>query len=354
MKVVWVGWPGDSEFDLTAAIAKQKDISLVWYWPFDRADQNNDFHHKQITISSQLKEVVIPMIDWQKRGEMFEAIKGENADLIVVRHPTWLPGEKLAHEMIDIMKGQPTVLWAQEMGPLRHQAMLLASQWPRIAVNNYVDMQVYKKELPKRKILYLPFGAVPWEAKDLVFQRQYQSDLVCDAQPHYDCEDFDGVKKVSINNLVVPLLDKNIGLWGNRYGEATEHDWNGVPYAEAKVKGTYPTMDYPKIYSSCKLYIGPSWNATFGGSSTRLTRALSTGIPVLWQKTMGMELEGFERGKHLNWSGTPSETKELVEYYMSHNNERIQMGLRGREWVLENWEWSKMLKRLVTEVKETV
>lgn len=359
MKIIWVGTPSDNEFDLTAAVAKNPAVDLIWYCCLDPQDANNAFHLRQCTIAPNI--YIIPFLP-EETEAVCEMIADKTCDLVVLRHPMWTP-EK-AETVAYILEKSPTVLWTWEWIPneMLHQLPHMAV-WPRIAMTNSVDWQRCRKSYPDKQPLYLPFGAVPWTDEELIPDARYQADIVCDAQPHYLCGCADGVKRKSVDMMVTPILDLNPVLWGNRYGSFTEHDWVACEEFSPHVRGTYETREYPKVYASSKIYLGVSWNAPTGGYSIRLSRALSCGIMVFWPETKGAwadfnldnpnKIWMSDHGPGIAWvcaDDTAQEVHEMVEYYLKNPDERAIWAKRGRQWVTENWEWTKLLTRISKEI----
>lgn len=341
MKLTWIGTPADPEFDVTAALAGSDKIDLTWYCALDPHDRNNDFHLQQITKAPNIK--IIPFIPSRELNRIYEMIASSDTDLVVIKHPTW-SGQK-----ITLLKEKPVVEWTWEWVPNIAMKQMASLQWPRIAVTNKMDFYRAKERFPNKQILYLPFGTIP--RGFVPAEDKYKSDLIADAQPHSACGCYNNIKRLSVDIMVRPLLDLNLALWGSRYATVTKHDWVWEKEFLKKHKGTYLTKDYYKVYASSKIYLGVTWNAPTGGYSTRLARALSCGIMVIWQKTCGSHEDIDTTEKIFEWSESPEQTRELVNYYLSHENDRKQVAKAGQEWALKKWDWTNALLRLSREVQ---
>ncbi len=345
MKLVWIGTPADPEFDITAALAKSKNIDMHWYIMLDPADKHNDFHLDQITRADNINmEIFAP----KQTGAVLSALFKMKSDLIIVKHPSWI--RVLAkNRYVELLNSIPIVCWTWEWIPNMVLNDMPQLEWPRIAMSNTPDLWRCQAAFPNKQALYLPFGT--YKQPDYQPQEQWKSDLIADAQPHSACGCFKGIKKQSVDTMVRPVLDKDIALWGSRYGTKTKHDWLWEPEYASKVRGTYTTRDYPAVYKSAKIYLGVTWNWATGGYSTRLARALMSGIMVIWHKTLGSELDINPKEKIMEWSDSPERTRELVDYYLSHEEERQKVALAGQKWALEHWGWEKALLRLAEEVQ---
>lgn len=324
MKVTLIAWPGEGEYDFWLS-CKQNDINVEFFFVdqgnikgyLGQGDNPPDIQYKLIST-----------------GDVRSIINQNSSDLYVLKYPqtTWsLPATF-----------NRTICWLTEQGITRQYAEGSSSPYPNVGVNNKMDMQYYSNRNPGKKVLYMPFGcyAVPEYFTGKIY------DLIADGRicnPSVNSPEATA-RRGSTNVMVQPFLggDYNIAL----YGGGWETDPATAPYH----KGMYPHHEYPQILSQAKLYLGFSWNWQHSGFGIKIARALSTGIPMLWHNTPGMELEGWEKGNQLDWSSSAEETKHLVDYYLNHDKERIEMGKRGQEWCMQNWEWSKILERIVNEL----
>jgi len=351
MNITWISAASDNELDVTLAMSRCPDINFILYVLSDPLDKHNDYHMNMLT---RAPNVTINEINSSYIDNICQELVTKSNDLIVFRHPTWIPNDARAKEICNILKNQPVVCTTWEWVPNYAMAQMppLAG-WKRIAVTNSQDFIRAKASYPDKQILTLPFGVVPRTEGELQPHNEYRSDLMCDAQPHYECKEFNGVKRNSVDIMIGPAIDNNdykLALWGSRYGDTGLCDWGSTSRFVPFVRGSFNTPDYPKVYSSTKLYLGVSWNYCHGGFSIRLSRALSCGIPVIWHKTEGGEIDIPE--KVLEWSDSYDTTQKFINYYLDPKNERkrLEFGKKGRRWALDNWEWSKLLRKLAKEI----
>lgn len=346
MKIVWVSGLSDCEFDLTNAIARSPDIELDYYCIIDPFDQNNDYHLAQLTEASNIDLIKVPV---GFKNEMVKMLSKLSCDLMVFRHPMWVSSDSEASVFASFLKNQPLIVWTWEWEPNRHLNALCPLAWPRLAVTNHGDILRCMLEFPQKQCLYFPFGVINRNTNELQVNSDYQYDLMCDAQPHYVCGEYNNVKKNSVDILIKPVLGDNLALWGSRYGTITDCDWPASPELAPYHRGNFETKDYPKVYSSSKIYLGVSWNAYTGGYSIRFARALGCKMFIIWQDTYLHELD--DPNQVVKYTNEPAETKELVNYYLSHDQERIDFAERANYWALQNWEWSIQLRRLSKEIR---
>lgn len=349
MHVVYLSSASDNEFDLTAAIARHNDISLTLYIISDPQDKNHAYHMSQLTRSPN---IIINEISTEQVDEVLRYWSTQSKDLIIFRHPTWIGSEARAKEIAEIIKNDPYIITCWELVPnyaMGQMPPLLA--WKRIACTNSQDHYRLRMSYPDKQILKLPFGVVDRTTEELAPMEQYSTDLICDAQPHYECGEYNGVKRLSVDRMIKPALELpyKLALWGSRYGDTTNCDWGATECFQRHHNGHFLTNEYPRVYSSAKIYLGVSWNYGTGGFSVRLARALSCGIMTIWHETEGRK-EDLPDGI-VAWSKSYEHTGMIINHYMKRDAQREKMTKRAKEWAIQNLEWGTQLKRLVGEIQ---
>lgn len=345
VRVAWIAAPTEADCTVAAACRNRSDLIVSC--------------HSLPTIPPLASPLdsVNPIfsagdVKWKNIHELIRHLFDEPANLIVMKFPFWLPGD-LVGEAVRLSTNRPVVAWCSEQGPMRKAAMQSVIPWPRIAVNNMQDFHLYKRTFPGKKIFYMPFGCAPSEGCTVSrCDDNGEFDVLVDGVPHYVCSVCGGSwKRQSINTMVHPLLNQpyKVAIYGPKFGP---HGWSNVPGVCNEYKGSFYPWDYPAIYAKTKLYLGISWNWNFGGFGCKLARALSTGVPVIFHRTVGMAEEGLANGVQLATSSTPEETKQLVDYYLTHDEERRRMGLRGQMWANAMWDWAMLLKKLADELSK--
>ncbi len=294
MKLVWVhSQPGECEYDVKQSCL-QSGIELRTIW--------------------------VPPV---QPSQIASVLKSEAYDLCILRYP---------QENWSVPTNEKNVIcWTSEQGPTRSHAIASSRRFPNVAINNKYEERFY----PGKKLFYLPFGC--YNTEEATQQPIY--DVVVSSNPHYACKCEGDLKKISIDTMIIPLLGKfNVKIYGMW---PSQHGWSGVPgVSEVGHFDGVSGISHVPFVQQGKLYVDCTWNWRDGGYGCKLARALATGVPVIWHKTLGMELDGFEKGNQLDWSSSPQETITLVDYYLTHDKERIEMGRRGKEWFSNNWEWS--------------
>lgn len=259
-----------------------------------------------------------------------------DADLIVLRYAQadWPLPKNLNR----------TVYWASEQGPTRDYAVSCAERFDKVAVNNKLDVEYYKTKFPGKRVFYLPFGG-----RRTVYKRDPEPiyDIICTTTPHYACGCEGELKRQSFDVMIKPLLNYNVSLWGM---EKSVHGWESVPNIGDKYKGNFNHWEYQNYLAKSRLYVDTTFNWKNGGFGCKLGRALATGIPIIWQKTLGMELEFGDKEWPIVTSENLESTRFLVTFYLQDSISRKFLSDSGYEWFLKNWVWSDNIKRLAEEV----
>lgn len=88
------------------------------------------------------------------------------------------------------------------------------------------------------------------------------------------------------------------------------------------------------IYNQSKVVLCNDASTATKFMSVRLPNALLSGSMVLTRYNKGYE-ELFENKKHLVWFDSVEECRDLLNYYLNHEEEREQIAADGRNWVVE-------------------
>lgn len=269
-------------------------------------------------------------------------------DLVVLVTPWWITANGLSTEVRRILRHTPYVAGIIEHGAVREEWAHHVDWMPRIAVNNRHDLPWWRAHSPDASLYMLPHGSVVWRDDELEPDPFYVSDLIADGRPHYACGMLGGSKRECIDQMVLPVADLDLRVYGVPEEHLAACRWSAIE--GIRYSGVYTPEHYRHVYPACRLYLGVTWNARFGGYSLKLARALSTGIPVLWPHTIGIEDDFGEPGGVLDWSKSAGETRDKVLWYLVHDEERAALGRRGRAWADEHLDWRKNLLRLAKEV----
>ncbi len=344
MRVIWVGHPTECEFDM-AESCRQAGIDFVVY-----------------QIGAYLVQMAEGEVQGPSAGKYYgmnrhtallEQLMEEPSDLIIFRYPYWVMADSdhFVPLIRKLEEKRRVVVWSSQQGHTQFTLSLApAKRFHNIAIDNHVDQAKYVSLLPDHNIYRLPAGCAKWGPEALVAKEQYGGrDIVSDGNPHYSCYPAACAmyKKLSVETMLFPLAKYSLSVYGSNN---LQHAWPGIPELKDQYRGFYQPPEHTHVYASHRLYVGITWNWNFGGYGIKMGRALSTGIPVIWQRTVGAELEGLVEGEHVEYSGSAAETKEKVDYYLAHPEKCKQLGQAGQKWVRANWDWASNFVRLANEI----
>lgn len=325
MKVVVIAWPGEGEYDIFLG-CRQMGIDIEMF--FVNIGNIKGYLNEIWDSGGVPPDLKYTLIDVKDVGNV---INRNPADLYLLKYPqrTWSrPSDE-----------SKVVCWFSEQGLTLPYAESCTAPYSNMGINNKAELVGFKVKYSNKNVMYMPYGCYltpdsPVKAKTY--------DLIADARYPSGRDRESNIRLQSADVMVKPVLDYNIALYGV--------GWEYIPNVGDRHKGVFNHWEYPRIYSNAKIYLGVTWNWRHAGFGIKLARSLSTGIPVIWHKTPGMELEGWEKGNQLDWSSSPEETKKLVDYYLSHDQERVEMGLRGQKWALKHWHWGNILKGIEAQL----
>ncbi len=136
-----------------------------------------------------------------------------------------------------------------------------------------------------------------------------------------------------IYQVLKPLIDKykDVKVWGQWW---TDFD-RAYMLPTAFYGGVLPAEEVPYVYSSSKIALGiQQVGVSKTYVSARTYEVLGCGAFHITQYSPGVE-NYFKKGVHLEWSDSPEETLELVNYYLTHDDSRKKIGLNGQREVDE-------------------
>jgi len=123
---------------------------------------------------------------------------------------------------------------------------------------------------------------------------------------------------------------------GNKYYHRDREDILREVAKHAKLKiisGEGQTQDQCWIYNQTKINLAMSF-PMIEGTSNRLYNILASGGFCLTRYYPGLEKQ-FENKKHLVWYKDTQEAIELINHYLEHEEERVQIAKEGRKQYLK-------------------
>jgi len=121
------------------------------------------------------------------------------------------------------------------------------------------------------------------------------------------------------------------------YGNAPNSDGNFNHSQEAEASA----------YRNTKIAINISHFEVEQYSSDRLLRILATGTPICLAKYYPGIEKLFIDGVHLRTWNTLDELYQLIDYYMTHEEERVKIANAGMEWAVKNYSCYQFVKNLI-------
>jgi starch synthase len=121
--------------------------------------------------------------------------------------------------------------------------------------------------------------------------------------------------------------------------------------ANLTLVGTVPSDELPPIFSACDIFVLPSLGETFG---LVVSQAMASGKPIIGTKLAGILVQVRD-----GWNGyvvDPANEHQLAEkikYLIDQPGERRRMGLNGRKFAEDEFDWSKVSDRIL-QVYQTV
>lgn len=187
----------------------------------------------------------------------------------------------------------------------------------------------------------LLFGCNPQIFRPVDPVPEFQHDIVLVANNYTWFDPANDHRRQAIRDVVMPLCESgyDIRIWGN--------SWN-APESEFQIDGsrcagTCNYLQTPAVYSSAKIVLGIQ---SIGNSPTqtscRTFEIMGCGAFYLTCYTPSHE-RLFENHHHLVWSRSPTETIELVDYYLSHDAERRAVAAEGRAEILRHHTYAHRL-----------
>lgn len=178
------------------------------------------------------------------------------------------------------------------------------------------------------KAYYLPWACNPEFHQPTEPVEKYKCDIALVATAGVTWSSY---RRDSARILLKPLVERgyNVAIWGKRW-DRLDPGIVGFSVDPRHLRGNLSYLETNHIYSSAKIILG------FQNVTTELTSRtyeilgargflLAPATPAVLQK--------FTPGKHLVVSWSEDETVRLVDYYLSHEEKRKKIALKGQQKV---------------------
>ena len=158
---------------------------------------------------------------------------------------------------------------------------------------------------------------------------------------------FVGVTRGVYRTIIKDILKTNhdVSIYGRGWEEFID---------EKYVKGYFiPNDRLHKYYSSCKILLNDHWEEMIDEDfpSNRLFDALACGTFVISDKIPSADTL-FE-GNIVTYEDM-DDLNEKINYYLTHEDERVKIAKKGQRIVLENHTFDKRIIEIVSTLKETL
>lgn len=140
------------------------------------------------------------------------------------------------------------------------------------------------------------------------------------------------------------LKKVNFRLWGRAWEVAPQLMQHWTPRPVGNIHKT-------RVYCTSKVNLDlRAGHQQINAISSRAFEALCCGAFVLVEYRRDIE-RFFEIGRDLDVFHSVEEAAEKIEYYLEHENERLEMACRGRERVLREWTIDALAARAMTVIE---
>lgn len=124
-------------------------------------------------------------------------------------------------------------------------------------------------------------------------------------------------------------------------------------YGVGQVNGAVTQQQAISIYNRAKIGISQNLFSRTLYTSDRLWRIIGCGTFCLTKRFDGIR-SLFKKEIHLDWYDTLDELKNLIDYYLSDNEERRAVASMGSLYVRENHRWQDRFKIILEVIKFSV
>lgn len=176
-------------------------------------------------------------------------------------------------------------------------------------------------------------GCHPPKHRKVKSVKKFEHDIVLMAN-NYNVKrdrDYFAYRFKGIKNVVKPIVENNYDLmvWGLWW----DNEDRIYTLPDKNYRGFVPYGREAEIYSSSKIGLGLQ---TVGNSTTQFSvrtfEALACGTFHLSQYSPALEY-CFKKGVHMEWSKSPEETLEVIDYYLKNEEQREKIALKGQQEV---------------------
>ncbi len=150
-----------------------------------------------------------------------------------------------------------------------------------------------------------------------------------------------GYQRLSYLEKLSPV---NVSVYGNE-------DWSDVKQSHLLYKGKAEfDREAAKIFRASKINLDITRIYALDGFSDRVFNVLRAGGFLMMNRTKNIG-QSFNAGKELEVFDTPDEMKQMAEYYLTHETERLDIAERGKARVREEHTVTNRVKFMLSKVE---
>lgn len=202
------------------------------------------------------------------------------------------------------------------------------------------SVPIYKKM--GKVSAYIPWACNPKFHRPVSPKKEYRCDIAVVATAGVTWQ---GYRKHAVRMLIKPLVEKgyDIKIWGKRW-DKLDSDIVGFTVPEKYICGKLPYEETNAVYSSAKIVLGIQ--SRVDDLTARTFEIMAAGGFMLAPDIPAIR-KTFVPGKHLAVAGSEEETLKVVDYYLTHADERQRIAAQGRKFVTRNHTYYHRAKELL-------
>ncbi len=185
------------------------------------------------------------------------------------------------------------------------------------------------------KAHYLPWACNPDFHQPAAEKDEYRCDIALVATGGNDWSD---CRKKSVQILLKPLVENNYNvlIWGKGW-DKLKPGVLGFDVKTRYLRGKLSYLETNHVYNSAKIVLGVQNTTT--ELTARTYEVLGARGFLLAPATTAV-IKTFKPGRNLAVSRSEEETLRMVDYYLSHEDERVKIALKGQKEVYANHTYS--------------
>ena len=274
---------------------------------------------------------------WEKiiNKKLIKKVKDSNPDVLFV-----IRGEELYAETLERIKDEHKIRIITWWTESRLEHKYYVESLPLYDfVFSFDKSHISKmKEYGARDAYYLPLACDPEIHRSIVLsakeKKLYEHDIS-------SC----GAINLARIDVFKTISDFDFAIWGK--------DWPRIIKREGLLKnfkGVIKGEDVARVYNASKIALNVHHPDTISGANARTFEIPACGILEIVDYKSSIE-ELFVVGKEIICYKDKRELRDLIRYYLSHNEERIEIAKRGYERVHKEHRYLDRMQKVLSVLK---